>query len=214
MPYRSPSKTRSRASSLAIVIGLHGAAIAAALLAKSAGFVAPPDEILTAYNVPQIDEPNKLPPPPEPEAETPPARPAETTLTVTPPSRPQRPALPPIGSLIPGPPGPPQPPVTRDPPPVPVLIDARFAASALGRLQPPYPPALIRAEIEGEVTVRVTIGPDGRVKRIDKISADHDAFFEATRRHALRVWRFEPATRDGRPIESAQVHTVRFEIRG
>ncbi len=42
--------------------------------------------------------------------------------------------------------------------------------------------------------------------------ATSDAFFQATLRHALRNWRFKPATVDGRAIESSKVMTVRFEI--
>ncbi|MCA1749603.1 MAG: energy transducer TonB [Parasphingopyxis sp.] len=215
MPYRSPAERGSRISSLALVVGLHGAAIAAALLAKSTIMMVPEPPIVDIYNVDPIDDPEPLPPP-ESEADVPSPAPYVTPNPVIRPQRPTIRDIDPIGDLAFVRPPPPQPPVTRDPapPPPPVLIDARFASSMLGRLQPPYPAALLRAGIEGEVRVRVTIGPDGRVKRVEKIGAGHDAFFEATERHARRVWRFEPATRDGRPIESSQVHIVRFEIHG
>lgn len=78
--------------------------------------------------------------------------------------------------------------------------------------QPPYPPSAIRLGDEGAVKVRVLIGTDGRVKAVEKISATNDAFWRATERHALRNWRFSPATLDGRPVESWREMTVRFEL--
>lgn len=86
--------------------------------------------------------------------------------------------------------------------------DARFAAD----FQPSYPPGMIRDEVEGSVTVRVLIGSDGRVKAVETVASDHQAFFEATRTQALKRWRFKPATKDGVAVESWQQLTVRFQI--
>jgi protein TonB len=80
------------------------------------------------------------------------------------------------------------------------------------QLQPPYPASEERMEREGKVSIRVTIGPDGRVKAAEKVSATSDAFFHETERHALRAWRFKPATVDGKPVESRQVLTVLFRL--
>lgn len=95
-----------------------------------------------------------------------------------------------------------------DPVLTPVGIDRRFA----GDLQPPYPPALQRAEIQGNVTVRVQIGLDGRVMAVELVKADDPAFFASTRNWALKRWRFKPATRDGAPVVAWITKTVRFEI--
>jgi protein TonB len=65
---------------------------------------------------------------------------------------------------------------------------------------------------EGIVTLRVLIGPDGRVKSAEKVRATNDIFYQATLRHALRNWRFRPATLDGRPIESSKVMSLHFEL--
>jgi protein TonB len=98
------------------------------------------------------------------------------------------------------------------PAPEPVItavgMDRRFA----GDLQPPYPPALQRAEIEGIVTVRVQVGIDGRVMAVELVNADNPAFFTSTRDWALKRWRFKPATRDGEPVVAWITRTVRFEI--
>ena len=86
--------------------------------------------------------------------------------------------------------------------------DPRYAAT----LQPEYPPSMIRAEIEGAVSVRVLVGIDGRVKDVQVTSSADEAFSEATKRQALRKWRFLPATRDGEPFEAWRDMTVRFTM--
>ncbi|WP_242127662.1 energy transducer TonB [Sphingobium sp. Sx8-8] len=98
------------------------------------------------------------------------------------------------------------------PAPDPVLVDATIDPRALAMFQPDYPGAMIRQSMEGSVTVRVTIGADGRVVDIERLSATDEAFWLATQRHALRKWRFRPATRDGVAISSIKVLTVRFRL--
>lgn len=101
---------------------------------------------------------------------------------------------------------PPQPAST----PAPVLtgaaIDPRYARD----FQPLYPASEERAGREGLVSVRVLVGTDGRVRRIEKVAAASDAFWTATQRQALSHWRFRPATRNGVPIEAWREMTVRF----
>lgn len=102
----------------------------------------------------------------------------------------------------------------KDPPiaPDPVIVgpqnDPRFARD----LQPPYPPGLQRLEIEGSVIVRILIGADGRVLRLEAVKVDNEGFLTATREWALRHWRFKPGTRDGVPQEAWLTKTVRFRI--
>lgn len=98
------------------------------------------------------------------------------------------------------------------PTPVPVLtgpsVDPRYARD----LQPLYPASEQRAGREGLVTVRILVGPDGRVRQVERIAAASDAFFAATERQALARWRFRPATRDGVAVEGWRTMTVRFKI--
>jgi len=103
---------------------------------------------------------------------------------------------------------------TIDPPmKLPIRIGAKLDPRYASALQPDYPPALARNDIEGTATVRVLIGPDGRVKQVEKVRATDDGFFEATRRQALAKWRFKPATEDGKPVEAWREMTVRFELK-
>lgn len=99
-----------------------------------------------------------------------------------------------------------------DPPHMPALVEARPDARYMRSFQPDYPAAMLRMEIEGAVTVRVLIDADGRVRDVILISAADPAFFDATRRQALRAWRFVPATRDGVPVASEKVMTVHFRL--
>ena len=96
------------------------------------------------------------------------------------------------------------------PPPLPVRRAAQIDASS--RLQPPYPATELRAQRDGRVQVRVTIGPDGRVTDIALLSATSDAFWLVTREQALRHWRFRPATVDGRPVQDTKVMSLVFRI--
>jgi protein TonB len=99
-----------------------------------------------------------------------------------------------------------------DPPPAPVFVEAGMDPRYAAGFQPDYPSAMIRAEEEGKVTVRVTIGADGRVLDIEQIAATNETFWLATQRQALRKWRFRPATRDGVAVNTTKILTVHFRL--
>ncbi|CCW16871.1 Ferric siderophore transport system, periplasmic binding protein TonB [Sphingobium indicum BiD32] len=175
-------------------------------------FTPPP---LTTTNIPLAD-----PPPPEPVEQTVKkpikTRPTQQRPTVTDPIVPGAQGDPVItggagtGDAID--PGPTiiLPPL--DPPRAPVLVDAGIDPRALGQFQPDYPGAMIRQGLEGTVTVRVTINAEGRVTDIARVAASDESFWLATQRHALRKWRFRPATRDGVPVATTKILTVRFTL--
>jgi len=96
--------------------------------------------------------------------------------------------------------------------PDPVLIDAKLNPRFASQFQPRYPTSMIRLEQQGLVSVRVLVGTDGRAKDIKLLGTPHEDLWDATRRHALKKWRFNPATEDGKPIESWITLKVRFEL--
>ena len=96
--------------------------------------------------------------------------------------------------------------------PDPVMVGARLDSRYADRFQPAYPAGQLRFEREAEISVRVLVGGDGRVKQIELIDSPHEDFWIATRKQALKNWRFTPATRDGKPFESWMTLKVRFEI--
>lgn len=107
-------------------------------------------------------------------------------------------------------------PIIDPPPPPPPIHEAVKRPPALatrpGDLQPPYPPALQRAEVEGSVTVRILVGTDGRPKDIVLVRADDPDFFAAAKAWGLRHWRFKPASEDGTATEAWYTLTVRFNL--
>lgn len=205
-------RTLSAAAAVAIAGGV-GATLVLALVAPA--FIKPEDQGLPIINIPYEQpkiEPDKADP-----AE--PTRSVITTVSRKPVIENERApqAIPdPLPPLDPGPvvgtgttgggivlPELPHVPVFRD-----ATRDPRFA----GRFQPDYPASRIRDGIEGRCPVTVTIAPSGRVSDVASNGCDDDAFFAATQRQALRHWRFQPATRDGVPVQSTQSLTVTFRL--
>jgi periplasmic protein TonB len=208
-------RQRISPTSLTIVIAMHAAAITALALSKMEVTIKTPSGPFEIFDVP-IDRD----PPPEPVKTSKPTPAPRTTPTRIPPI-----VEPPISDDLDLDTDPtPTPAATFDrsgsetikeptlpPEPVPpVRIEARMDSRS--PLQPPYPASEERAGTEGQVKVRVRIGADGRVKAVERLAATHDAFYRATERHALRAWRFKPATVDGRPIESMKEVIVRFVL--
>lgn len=212
--------------SFGMVLAIHGAAIAAVFLVKGQEWIRVADKPLEVKNVELLPPPPPgTPPPTQPQQQLvrPPATQIDTPrpLLDTVPSdfvRPPTDSIPVQSQVVGTNPDPVREPVRelivppRVEPRPPVMVAAMFDPRFAGRQQPPYPPAMIRAEREGVVSVRVTIAADGRVTAVQKVSASDDAFFEATRRHALSSWRFRPATEDGRPVQSSKVMSIRFEL--
>lgn len=202
------SQGNTNKTGLTIVIAGHAAVLTALILA-------PPEAIQRIIHPPIIVDsiPDTTPPPVDP---PPPvaqpreqARPSTVEPIIKTSSDPVqtielRP-LPPI----PLPPLPQQLPVTPEPKMLPATIDP----SAMARFQPDYPSELVRAELEGTATVRVLISADGKVKAVEMVSATHPGFFDATKRQALRYWKFRPATKDGIATESWRTMTVRFTLK-
>ena len=205
--HRSPT-------ALTIVILLHGAALTALALAKMdmPGRETP---VTTVVDFIKIKPPPEAIPPEPVEVETPhvtrvtrevpiplPPKPPEqqvTTRTID------------TGTTFVRPrPAEAEPQPVPEARPEPVRVAARIDPRS--ELKPPYPASEQRAGAEGSVTVKVLIGADGRVKAAEKVRATNDAFFQATLRHALRNWRFKPATVDGRSIESSKVMTLHFKL--
>jgi protein TonB len=98
------------------------------------------------------------------------------------------------------------------PTPEPLLVKPKLDQKYARQFQPNFPTGKLRAGIEGKVTVRVLVGTNGRAKAIEQVSATDPAFYRATERHALRKWRFTPATSDGKPVEQWMTVSVNFTI--
>jgi protein TonB len=200
-----------RPTGLALVVALHAAALGALVLVKGPQIITelPTRTKVTFIPLPQVPPENPRPP-----------------VEDNPPPRPTELSAPPDETVIltKGPVTTPEPPreyaeltgtgtIGNDIPDLPpVRIDALFDPRYARHQQPPYPTREHRAQRGGQVRIRVTIGADGRVKAVQRLSATSDAFWQATERHAREHWRFRPATIDGRPVESSKTLTVTFQI--
>ena len=78
--------------------------------------------------------------------------------------------------------------------------------------KPPYPATLHSQGIEGDVPVLVTIDASGKVTKVKILKeSPYPEFNEAARAYALSD-EFEPATRDGVPMETTLTYTVKFRL--
>ena len=67
------------------------------------------------------------------------------------------------------------------------------------KLQPGYPDDLRAAGVEGTVSVRVTVGPDGRPRSIRPTGKTDSRLSSYVQNYGMKNWRFKPATVDGMP---------------
>ncbi|WP_106640472.1 energy transducer TonB [Allosphingosinicella vermicomposti] len=210
----------SNAASLLVVVALHGAALTALALSKMDMPIKAFIPRLTVENIPLPKDPPEVVPDPQPEARKPTA-PSELLALKPPVELPRHSEVEGKTDPLPTPniesqPGRevviPEDKGTAVQIPNPVRIAAAIDPRHAGALQPPYPASEQRMGNEGKVSVRVTIGTDGRVKAVSRVSATSDAFWKATERQALSRWRFRPATVDGKPVESEKVMSVTFRL--
>lgn len=220
--YAQRNHRRLNPAALAMALTINGGIIALMATIGAATYTRLPGPVLTAYPVP-ADPP---PPPPDdpkpldqakPAPQSPPfARKPPTdnskspnTVTTTDTISDQPPPLTlgdPMGRDTGADPKP------QPLPPPPVLTGIEFDQRYAGSFQPDYPSREQAQGHEGVVTLRVLVGIDGRVKEVEQVRATSPAFFEATKRQAIRAWRFKPATRDGVPYPEWKTVTARFVI--
>lgn len=86
---------------------------------------------------------------------------------------------------------------------VPEVQTERVAAEVYNP-PPEYPLGARRARREGVVVVDVTILADGTCGEVRVVEDAPDPSFREAVLSAVRQWKFQPATRGGRPVESVQ----------
>lgn len=85
----------------------------------------------------------------------------------------------------------------------------RYAAAP----PPPYPRRALRAGVEGTVLLEVLVDIDGRPLTVDVIGSSGDRELDrAARRQVLEQWLFQPAVRDGRPVQAIGRVPVSFSL--
>lgn len=82
-----------------------------------------------------------------------------------------------------------------------------------GRVRPEYPTDLKAQNLEANVVVEVTIGVDGRVRRVEVIAPSPHTAFNESAVEAAKKQRWSPAEQRGQPIEFTVTYTVRFRLK-
>ena len=79
-------------------------------------------------------------------------------------------------------------------------------------LRPPYPQSKLLAEEEATLKLRLTIDEQGRVVAVDPVGRADPVFLASARRHLMAHWRYKPAMKDGEPVATSVVISLRFEL--
>lgn len=79
------------------------------------------------------------------------------------------------------------------------------------RTEPEYPEAAARRFLSGRVVVRLYIGEDGRVEKVDVLAAEPPGYFEDAAARAFLAARFSPGMKNGRPVKVQMTLEVNFD---
>ena len=151
-------------------------------------------------NVPDTPPPPVAPPPPINIAPAPP--PIRTQTTIPPPAPPQ---------LVIPPPAPPAPP----PPPSQARgVSPQNAGRWAAQIQGDYPSAALRRDEAGTVTMRITVGANGRVESCSVTgSSGSSSLDDAACRGMQRYARYNPALNAaGNPISATTTQSIRYVL--
>lgn len=78
---------------------------------------------------------------------------------------------------------------------------------------PPYPRGMLANGIGGTVVLEVLVDVDGRPLEVDIArSSGYRDLDRAARRQVLRYWRFEPALRNGEPVQARGLVPIEFSL--
>lgn len=231
---------RMRPSALAVAIALHGALIAfvvSGALEKPHTEVEPPPvivQLLTPVPPPKPEppppepakpkppkpEPPKLEPvkpqprpepprpePPKPEPAKPEARPEP--VKIEPPAAAAAPAPTPVAPPAPpAPPPPPAPSVAKPTARTEVSISASYAAA---NRKPEYPKMSIRLGEQGTVVLTVMVKSDGSAGDVEVKSSSGFTRLDRAAADAVKTWRFNPATVDGKAVDKSYEVPITFK---
>jgi protein TonB len=79
---------------------------------------------------------------------------------------------------------------------------------------PEYTDAARAAGVEGRLVVRIYVGPDGSVAKVEVVSSV-DAALDAAALATIQKWRFTPSMKCGKPVDGGvYVFAQRFELAG
>lgn len=78
---------------------------------------------------------------------------------------------------------------------------------------PPYPRDAARAGAQGTVMLKILVDTDGTPLEVSiQESSGNKSLDRQARQHVLKHWRFEPAVRDGRPVQAYGLVPIAFTL--
>jgi TonB family protein len=83
------------------------------------------------------------------------------------------------------------------------------APAPMRKVDPKYPPTLIKEHVEGEVVLYAVIRSDGSVDSIQLVRGIDDQL-DANAMQALSQWKFRPATKQGAPVDLEAIVHIPF----
>lgn len=165
------------------------------------------------------------------ERERPDPRTAPDRLIEAPPPEPElEPLDVPLEVPVPEPDAPPPPEPDPEPTKAPITEDVELAspmqqdasssvrarASTAGHvnIDPPYPARAMRRRMEGTVFLNVTIGTDGRAKRVELAESSGHRILDNQALKYVKRWKFTPAKDgSGQPVEDTLRLPITFDLR-
>lgn len=217
-----PEDKINKIAGLLLVLALHGALLYVAMSYK---LIPPPQEAVTLF-VNMINPPPKKEEPPPPEPPKPPPKKVEL-VKQKPIERPQpapvlvaeAPVTSPIEPVAPPPPpqpvveAPPAPaPVIEEPvkPAQPVVMSSELSLACPDRSPPNYPAISRRLGEQGKVMLKVELDETGRVTSARVIESSGYKRLDNAGLAAVKSWRCNPATRDGKPVRAVALQPLDF----
>jgi protein TonB len=94
------------------------------------------------------------------------------------------------------------------------LVPPRYAAAGLANPAPQYPYLARRRGVEGQVVLRVMVGPDGAATSVSVARPSGHRLLDDAASAAIAKWRFEPARRAGLPVAATVDVPVTFRLTG
>lgn len=85
--------------------------------------------------------------------------------------------------------------------------------SFVDRIEPAYPRGARLAGVEGVVRLRLRVGSDGTLRRVDVVGGSGDAALDRAAVSAASASTYRAARVGGRPVEAEVESTYRFELR-
>lgn len=124
------------------------------------------------------------------------------------------------GMAVAPPPPPPVKPVKAEPTPAPVVqsLPDEFQADEVDQIPHvvkavrDYPRRARRRGIEGSVTLKCLVGPDGRVKESAVVEANPEGIFEKSALSSIRRYVFRPGYYKGKPVPTWIILPIHYKL--